>query len=411
MEKNLKKQMDIIILGTDSILIEEELECIVKKSIEEDKPLKVKLGLDPTSPDIHLGHAVVLNKLRQFQDLGHRAILIIGDYTARIGDPSGRSTLRPELSAEDIDRNAKTYMKQAFKILDPEKIEVVKNSNWLKSLRFEDILNLTSRFTVARMLERDDFKKRFKSNKPIAIMEFLYPIMQAYDSIAIEADVELGGTDQRFNLLMGRELQKELSQKPQIAITMPILVGTDGIEKMSKSLGNYIGVDESPQEIFGKVMSIPDNIMIDYFWLVTTLNSKEIREIENNIKKKKLNPSIAKRKLAKIIIENLYTKNDALKAEENFDLIFKKKGIPDKVEQYIINLKSIKNKKISLVQLLTDSGLVKSNGEARRLVAQGGIKINDRKINDPNLELNLNDLSEKVIQRGKRHFRKIITKN
>ncbi len=411
MEKNLKKQMDIITLGTESILIEEELECIVKKSIEEDKPLKVKLGLDPTSPDIHLGHAVVLNKLRQFQDLGHRAILIIGDYTARIGDPSGRSTLRPELSAEDIDRNAKTYMKQAFKILDPEKTEVVKNSNWLKSLRFEDILNLTSRFTVARMLERDDFKKRFKSNKPIAIMEFLYPIMQAYDSIAIEADVELGGTDQRFNLLMGRELQKELSQKPQIAIIMPILVGTDGIEKMSKSLGNYIGVDESPQEIFGKVMSIPDNIMIDYFRLVTTLNSKEIREIENNIKKKKLNPSIAKRKLAKIIVENLYTKNDALKAEENFDLIFKKKGIPDKVEQYIINLKSLKNKKISLVQLLTDSGLVKSNGEARRLVAQGGIKINDRKINDPNLELNLNDLSGKVIQRGKRHFRKIITKN
>lgn len=411
MEKNLKKQMDVIMLGTEDILIEEELECIVKKSIEEDKPLKVKLGLDPTSPDIHLGHTVVLNKLRQFQDLGHRAILIIGDYTARIGDPSGRSTLRPELSTEDIDRNAKTYMKQAFKILDPEKTEVVKNSNWLKSLRFEDILNLTSKFTVARMLERDDFKKRFKSNTPIAIMEFLYPIMQAYDSIAIEADVELGGTDQRFNLLMGRELQKEFSQKPQIAITMPILVGTDGIEKMSKSLGNYIGVDEPPQEIFGKVMSIPDNIMMDYFRLVTTLDSEEIREIEDNIKKEKLNPSIAKRKLAKIIIENLYTKNDALEAEEDFDLIFKKKGIPDKVEEYIINPKDIKNKKISLVQLLTDSGLTKSNGEARRLVAQGGIKINDRKISDPNLELSLNDINEKVIQRGKRHFRKIITKN
>jgi tyrosyl-tRNA synthetase len=411
MEKNLKKQMDVIMLGTEDILIEEELECIVKKSIEEDKPLKVKLGLDPTSPDIHLGHTVVLNKLRQFQDLGHRAILIIGDYTARIGDPSGRSILRPELSAEDIDRNAKTYMKQAFKILDPEKTEVVKNSNWLKSLRFEDILNLTSKFTVARMLERDDFKKRFKSNTPIAIMEFLYPIMQAYDSIAIEADVELGGTDQKFNLLMGRELQKEFSQKPQIAITMPILVGTDGIEKMSKSLGNYIGVDEPPQEIFGKVMSIPDNIMMDYFRLVTTLDSEEIREIEDNIKKEKLNPSIAKRKLAKIIIENLYTKNDALEAEEDFDLIFKKKGIPDKVEEYIINPRDIKNKKISLVQLLTDSGLTKSNGEARRLVAQGGIKINNRKISDPNLELSLNDINEKVIQRGKRHFRKIITKN
>jgi tyrosyl-tRNA synthetase len=411
MEKNLKKQMDVIMLGTEDILIEEELECIVKKSIEEDKPLKVKLGLDPTSPDIHLGHTVVLNKLRQFQDLGHRAILIIGDYTARIGDPSGRSILRPELSAEDIDRNAKTYMKQAFKILDPEKTEVVKNSNWLKSLRFEDILNLTSKFTVARMLERDDFKKRFKSNTPIAIMEFLYPIMQAYDSIEIEADVELGGTDQRFNLLMGRELQKEFSQKPQIAITMPILVGTDGIEKMSKSLGNYIGVDEPPQEIFGKVMSIPDNIMMDYFRLVTTLDSEEIRVIEDNIKKEKLNPSIAKRKLAKIIIENLYTKNDALEAEEDFDLIFKKKGIPDKVKEYIINPRDIKNKKISLVQLLTDSGLTKSNGEARRLVAQGGIKINERKISDPNLELSLNDINEKVIQRGKRHFRKIITKN
>ena len=411
MEKNLKKQMDVIILGTESILIEEELECIVKKSIEENKPLKVKLGLDPTSPDIHLGHTVVLNKLRQFQDLGHRAILIIGDYTARIGDPSGKSTLRPELSAEDIDRNAKTYMKQAFKILDPEKTEIVKNSNWLKSLRFEDILNLTSKFTVARMLERDDFKKRFKSNTPIAIMEFLYPIMQAYDSIAIEADVELGGTDQRFNLLMGRELQKEFSQKPQIAITMPILVGTDGIEKMSKSLGNYIGVDEPPHEIFGKVMSIPDNIMMDYFRLVTTLDNEEIKEIEDNIKKEKLKPSIEKRKLAKIIIENLYTKNDALKAEEDFDLIFKKKEIPDKIEQYIINLKSVKNKRISLAQLLTDSGLTKSNSEARRLVAQGGIKINNRKISDPNLELSLNDINKKVIQRGKRHFRKIITKN
>lgn len=411
MEKNLKKQMDIIILGTESILIEEELECIVKKSIEEDKPLKVKLGLDPTSPDIHLGHTVVLNKLRQFQDLGHRAILIIGDYTARIGDPSGRSTLRPELSTEDIDRNAKTYMKQAFKILDPEKTEVVKNSNWLKSLRFEDILNLTSRFTVARMLERDDFKKRFKSNTPIAIMEFLYPIMQAYDSIAIEADVELGGTDQRFNLLMGRELQKELSRKPQIAITMPILVGTDGIEKMSKSLGNYIGVDESPQEIFGKVMSIPDNIMIDYFRLVTTLDSKEIREIEDNIKKEKLNPSIAKRKLAKIIIENLYTKNGALKAEENFDLIFKKKGIPDEVEEFVINDDIITNGKVKLVNAMTASSLTSSNSEARRLINQGAVRLDGTKIINPEFELEANKLNNKIVQKGKRFFRKFIIKS
>ena len=242
MEKDLKRQLDVIISGTEDILTKEELKSRIEKSIIENKPLKVKLGLDPTAPDIHLGHTVVLNKLRQFQNLGHKAILIIGDYTAKIGDPSGRSTLRPKLTDDDIEKNAETYMKQAFKILIPEKTEVVKNSRWFHHLKFEGILDLTSRFTVARMLEREDFKKRYKSNMPIAIMEFLYPIMQAYDSVAIEADVELGGTDQRFNLLMGRELQKELSQEPQIAITMPILVGTDGIEKMSKSLGNYIGV-------------------------------------------------------------------------------------------------------------------------------------------------------------------------
>ena len=261
------------------------------------------------------------------------------------------------------------------------------------------------------MLERDDFKKRFKSNKPIAIMEFLYPIMQAYDSIAIEADVELGGTDQRFNLLMGRELQKELSQKPQITITMPILAGTDGIEKMSKSLGNYIGVDESPQEIFGKVMSIPDNIMIDYFRLATTLNSKEIREIENNIKKEKLNPSIAKRKLAKIIIENLYTKNDALEAEENFDLIFKEKGIPDKVEEFVINDDIIKNGKVKLVNAMTASSLTSSNSEARRLINQGAVRLDGTKIINPEFELEANKLNNKIVQKGKRFFRKFIIKS
>src|SRR3989304_92797 len=276
MEKNLQRQLDVIISGTEDILIKEDLKPMIQKSIKENKPLKVKLGLDPTAPDIHLGHTVVLNKLRQFQNLGHKAILIIGDYTVRIGDPSGRSTLRPKLSSDTIERNAITYMEQAFKILVLEKTEVVKNSKWLKNLRFDDILNLTSRFTVARMLERDDFKKRYKSNIPIAIMEFLYPIMQAYDSFAVEADIDLGGTDQRFNLLMGRELQKEFSQRPQIAITMPILVGTDGIEKMSKSLGNYIGVHEQPREIFGKVMSIPDNVMIDSFRLLTTFDNERI---------------------------------------------------------------------------------------------------------------------------------------
>lgn len=411
MKKNLQRQLDVITSGTEDILIKEELKPMIEKSIKENKPLNVKLGLDPTAPDIHLGHTVVLNKLRQFQNLGHKAILIIGDYTVRIGDPSGRSTLRPKLSADAIEKNARTYMEQAFKILIPEKTEVVKNSKWLQNLRFDDILNLTSRFTVARMLERDDFKKRYKSNIPIAIMEFLYPIMQAYDSVAVEADIELGGTDQRFNLLMGRELQKEFSQRPQIAITMPILVGTDGVEKMSKSLGNYIGVYEPPQEIFGKVMSIPDNIMIDYFKLLTTLDIGEIKEIEDDIKKNKLNPSIAKRKLSRIIVESLYSEKDALKAEENFDLIFKKKKVPERIEKYIINSGDIKSKKVSLIQLLVGSGLVKSNGEARRLIAQGGIKIDDKKVDDPNLEFNLKGIDKKVIQKGKRYFRKIIFKS
>ncbi|HEY4662317.1 MAG TPA: tyrosine--tRNA ligase [Candidatus Humimicrobiaceae bacterium] len=411
MEKNLQRQLDVIISGTEDILIKEDLKPMIQKSIRENKPLKVKLGLDPTAPDIHLGHTVVLNKLRQFQDIGHKAILIIGDYTVRIGDPSGRSTLRPRLSPDAIEKNARTYMDQAFRILIPEETEVVKNSKWLRNLRFEDILDLTSRFTVARMLERDDFKKRYKSNTPIAIMEFLYPIMQAYDSYAIEADIELGGTDQRFNLLMGRELQKEFSQRPQIAITMPILAGTDGIEKMSKSLGNYIGVYEHPQEIFGKIMSIPDNIMIDYFRLLTSLPIEEIKEIENNIKNDKLNPSIAKRRLARMIIENLYTKNEALKAEEYFDLIFKKKKTPEKIDSYIICPAELKDKKISLVQLLVGSGLVKSNGEARRLVAQGAVKIDDKKIDDPNIEFDLVDIDKKVIQKGKRYFKKIIIKD
>lgn len=410
MEKDLKRHIEIIESGTEDILIKEELETRIEKAVIENKPLKVKLGLDPTAPDIHLGHTVVLNKLRQFQDLGHKAILIIGDYTARIGDPSGRSALRPKLSEDIIDKNSKTYTEQAFKILIPEETEVVKNSNWLHHLKFEDILNLTSRFTVARMLERDDFKKRYKNNIPIAIMEFLYPIMQAYDSVAIEADVELGGTDQRFNLLMGRELQKEMGQKAQIAITMPILVGTDGVEKMSKSLGNYIGVYEPPAEIFGKIMSIPDNIMIDYFRLLTTLEHKDIEKIKNDIKKGTLNPSIAKRRLARIIIEKLYSGERALEAEENFDLIFKKKEVPEKIEKYIINPANVTEKKIGIVDLLYHSGLADSNSEARRLIIQGGIKIDDKKISDPNKEFNLNELDKRILKRGKRHFRRIIIK-
>jgi len=407
MEKDLKKQLDTACQGTEDILIKEELEEILAKSINENKPLRVKLGLDPTAPDIHLGHTVVLNKLRQFQDMGHKAILIIGDYTARIGDPSGRSTLRPKLDPEVIDNNAKTYMKQAFKILDGHKTEIVKNSKWLKLLKLEDILNLTSRFTVARMLERDDFKKRFHGNISIAIMEFLYPIMQAYDSVAINADIELGGTDQRFNLLVGRELQKEFGQRPQIAITMPILVGTDGVEKMSKSLGNYIGVTESPDEIFGKVMSIPDSIIINYYRLLTRIDKFEIDEIEKNIKEKGENPVVSKRNLAKLIVQYLHNWQKAVDAEKKFDSIFKEKKIPDEVEEYVIRDEDIKNGKIRLINLLVNSGLAESNSKARQLITQDAIKLNDLKMEDANLELELKDISGKIIQKGKRFFRKI----
>ncbi len=406
MEKSLQKQMDIIMQGTEDVLNEEELEKIVAASIKNNKPLKVKLGLDPTAPDIHLGHTVVLNKLRQFQDLGHEATLIIGDYTARIGDPSGRSKLRPKLGPETIEENAKTYMKQAFKILDPEKTEMVNNSNWLKGLKFEDILSLTSRFTVARMLERDDFKKRFKGNTPIAIMEFLYPIMQAYDSVAIEANVELGGTDQRFNLLMGRELQKEFSQTPQIAITMPILVGTDGTEKMSKSIGNYIGVDEEPKEIFGKVMSIPDNVMLDYYKLLTRLDLPEYDKIEESLSSGKVNPMVLKRRLAKLIISELYSIKEADEAEKHFNLVFKQKKVPDNVEEY----KLVEDGKIWIVKLLVDSGLVSSNGQARRLIKQGAVRIDNERIKDSNLELETGFLDGKILQKGKRHFRKMIAR-
>ncbi|MBM3709786.1 MAG: tyrosine--tRNA ligase [Actinobacteria bacterium] len=410
MEKDLKKQMGTICQGIEDIMLKDELLGIISQSVKENKPLKVKLGLDPTAPDIHLGHTVVLNKLRQFQDLGHRAILIIGDYTARIGDPSGRSSLRPKLAPEIIDKNAKTYMKQAFKILDPDKTEIVKNSKWLKPLRLEDILNLTSRFTVARMLERDDFKKRFSANISIAIMEFLYPIMQAYDSVAIEADIELGGTDQRFNLLVGRELQKEFGQKPQIAITMPILVGIDGIEKMSKSLGNYIGVTEPAEEIFGKVMSIPDNIIIDYYRLLSRLSKNQIDEIEKEITHEGKNPVYAKRRLAGLIVERLYNSSKADFAWKHFDSIFKEKKVPEKVPQYRLKESDIKSGRVWLVSLLVSCGLADSNGSARRLILQGAIKIDDTKIEDINSEIKIENLDGKVIQKGKRYFCKILVK-
>lgn len=407
MEKNVEKQLEIILQGTQDVLLIEELREIITESVNLQKPLVVKLGLDPTAPDIHLGHTVVLNKLRQFQDLGHRAILIIGDYTARIGDPSGRSALRPSLSPEKIESNARTYMEQAFKILDPEKTETVKNSQWLEVLKFSEVLNITSRFTIARMLEREDFKNRFISNQPITIMELLYPLMQAFDSVSINSDIELGGTDQRFNLLMGRELQKEYGQKPQIAITMPILTGTDGVQKMSKSLGNYIGVSEEPREIFGKVMSIPDELMSDYFKLLTRMPENELIKIETDIKNDRINPSVIKRKLARMIVTNLYNTDAAEASEEHFNKLFKEKLIPEDIKLYTIYKKDFPAGRVRLVQLLTDGGLCPSNSEARRMILQGGVKIDGKKVTDVNKEVSFEEIDSKIIQKGKRAFIKI----
>ncbi len=409
-EKDLNKHLDYILKGTEDVLLLDELKKLVADSINDNRPLTVKMGLDPTSPDIHLGHTVVLTKLRQFQDMGHNAVLIIGDYTARVGDPSGRSVLRPRLSPQEIEENAQTYMSQAFKILDKSKTEVVKNSDWLAPLKFAEVLNITSRFTIARMLERDDFKKRFSSNQPITIMELLYPLMQAYDSVSIKADIELGGTDQRFNLLMGRELQKEYGQKPQIAITMPILVGLDGTNKMSKSLGNYIGVSEHPYEIFGKVMSIPDKIMIDYFNLLTLLTKEEISNIKENIENGSLNPSIAKRKLAVKIIENLYDSASAEDAESNFNRIFKDKEAPENIDEFVIYKKDYPFGKIKAVSLLVSSLLCSSNGDAKRVIEQGGLKIGSNRVTDINMEINLEDINSEIVQKGRRYFLKIIVK-
>jgi len=409
-EKDLNKHLDYILKGTEDVLLLDELKKLVADSINDNRPLTVKMGLDPTSPDIHLGHTVVLTKLRQFQDMGHNAVLIIGDYTARVGDPSGRSVLRPRLSPQKIEENAQTYMSQAFKILDKSKTEVVKNSDWLAPLKFAEVLNITSRFTIARMLERDDFKKRFSSNQPITIMELLYPLMQAYDSVSIKADIELGGTDQRFNLLMGRELQKEYGQRPQIAITMPILVGLDGTNKMSKSLGNYIGVSEHPYEIFGKVMSIPDKIMIDYFDLLTLLTKEEISNIKENIENGSLNPSIAKRKLAVKIIENLYDSASAEDAESNFNRIFKDKEAPENIDEFVIYKKDYPFGKIKAVSLLVSSLLCSSNGDAKRVIEQGGLKIGSNRVTDINMEINLEDINSEIVQKGRRYFLKIIVK-
>ncbi len=401
-EENIKKQVEVqlkvIFRGIAEIIPEEELKQKLYKSIKNKRPLKIKLGLDPTAPDIHLGHTVVLNKLRQFQDLGHEVHLIIGDYTGRIGDPSGKSETRKPLTEKEIKINAATYEEQIFKILDKKSTIIHFNSNWLMKLNLTDTLNLAGKYTVARMLEREDFSTRYRDGLPISILEFMYPLLQGYDSVELAADIEMGGTDQKFNLLVGRNLQKEYGQEPQVALTMPILEGTDGVQKMSKSLGNYIGIDEEPYEMFGKTMSIPDDLIIRYFELTTRIPLAEIDDMKKTMATGELNPRDAKVRLAKEIITMYHSAVEADKAEAKFELVFSQGNIPDDVPKV-----SIDESEVWLPKFLLEQGLLPSTSEGRRMIKQGAVKVNGEKYNEENISL-INDM---VIQVGKRKFIKV----
>lgn len=401
---SVEEQIKIISKGAEEIINIEDLEAKLKKSQKEGKPLTVKLGLDPSAPDIHLGHTVVLRKIRQFQDLGHNAVIIIGDFTGMIGDPTGRSKTRKQLSREQVLENAKTYERQIFRILDKDKTIVRFNSEWLSKMNFADVISLASKYTVARMLEREDFKNRFNSHESIGIHEFFYPLMQGYDSVMLKADVELGGTDQRFNILMGRTLQKDYGQECQVAVLMPILEGIDGVEKMSKSLGNYIGIDESPEDMYGKVMSIPDNLIIKYYELVTDVHPDEVKRIKAVLESGEVNPRDIKMKLAHEITR-LYHGNEAAdEAERRFVSVFQKKEIPDDLPLVKINDSMLFNGKIDIIKIITNVGFAPSNSEARRLVAQGAVKVNGKKIESLN---DVNIQNGDVIQVGKKNFVKV----
>jgi tyrosyl-tRNA synthetase len=391
--------MDAIKRGASEIIPEEDLVKKLERSIKTNKPLNIKLGCDPSRPDLHLGHSVVLRKLRQFQDLGHRAILIIGDFTGMIGDPSGKSKTRPSLSLEETHRNGQSYFEQAEKILSTQRVSMQYNSDWLNKLSFADVIRLASKYTVARMLERDDFTNRYKAGEAISVHEFLYPLAQAMDSVAIHSDLELGGTDQKFNLLVGRDIQREYDQEPQVILTMPILVGTDGIDKMSKSLDNYIGISDSPKEIFGKTLSIPDNLIYQYFELVTDVPMNELAGIKSSLENVKTNPRDVKRQLARTLVRMYHSQFSANEAEKEFDRIFVQKSNPENIEEFK------RSDSLNIVTLLIEAKLAASKSEARRLIDQGGVSIDDERVTDPTMLLP--DKDEFILKVGKRRFLKV----
>jgi len=396
------EQLEIISRGTEEVIPLNDLRKKLEKSVKNNKPLVIKLGCDPSRPDLHIGHGVVLQKLRDFQDLGHQAILVIGDFTAMIGDPSDRNKTRPQLTLEEAKANAESYIKQSKVILDVKNLKVLFNSTWLNKMNFQDVINLSSKYTVARMIERDDFTKRFESEIPISMHEFLYPLAQAMDSVEIKSDVELGGTDQKFNLLVGRDIQKEHNQDPQSIITLPLLEGTDGIEKMSKSYDNYIALDDSAEDMYGKIMSINDSMIEKYYKLAIFAEKKKVLEVKSLLKDDSINPRDIKKDLAKALVEKYYDENAAEKAEKSFEKVFVKRDNPDDMPEVVLSSEK------SLIDLLLGENLISSKGEGKRLIAQKAIKISGEICDDPNKLLSSKD-NGAIIKVGKRRFLKIVS--
>ncbi len=393
---SIDKQWELISRGAEEIIPEKELKQKLEQSINKDTPLIVKLGCDPSRPDLHLGHGVVLRKLRHFQDLGHQAILVIGDFTAMIGDPSQRNKTRPQLTLEETKANAESYIEQAGQVLNIDSLKIVYNSTWLDAMRFSDVIRLSSHYTVARMLERDDFTKRYKAEIPISIHEFMYPLAQAMDSVELKADVELGGTDQKFNLLVGRDLQREYKQDPQVIITLPLLEGTDGIEKMSKSYGNDIGLTDTPEDMYGKSMSISDEMIEKYFILAADANTKTVSKVKKQLSDSSQNPRDIKRELARAIVQLYHGQNAAKEAEQYFDRVIVNKDVPDEMDQVELSIDT------QLIEVVTNEGLTSSKGEARRLIKQGAIRVDNEKITDESHILLKG--KEVIIKVGKRRF-------
>ncbi len=402
----IKKEMKILLRGTAEIISQKDLEEKLIESKKTGKPLKIKLGIDPTAPSVHLGFAVVLRKMRQFQDMGHRIQLIIGDFTARVGDPTGKSETRKVLTPEEITENARTYKDQLSLILDPEKTDVYFNSQWLAPLNFAEIIGLMSKYTVARILERDDFTNRLKEGRPLGMHEILYPLMQGYDSVALESDLEMGGTDQKFNILVGRNLQREYGQEPQIVFLMPILEGLDGVLKMSKSYGNYVGITDPPNDMFGKLMSIPDKLISRYFELCTDVPMDEVRKMESDCKSGEMNPRDAKMRLAREIIAIYHDSSKARAAQDEFLKVFSRHEMPSDIPEYAVPDSEKKDGKVWIVKLVELAGLANSKREARRLIERGSVKLNGEKLESPKADIEIK--GEMILQVGSRKFVKII---